>query len=88
MPDLFLLAGEVKPGNSASFCEGLTADLPKVLLTRFFAGLERPGSAGAAGAKGATSCFGGRSSLDDREEVGLMPKKGVCGFLGVPKRFS
>jgi len=43
-PALFLFAGEVKPGSSLSFCPvaGLTA-LPSVVLTRFFAGLDKPG---------------------------------------------
>lgn len=88
MPALFLFAGEVKPGNSLSFCPaaGLTADRPSVVLTRFFAGLDKPGKEDVWATEGiAASFFGGaNSSLDDRDG-GLSAVNGVEGFLGVPK---
>jgi hypothetical protein len=88
MPALFLFAGEVKPGSSLSFCPaaGLTADRPIVALTRFFAGLDKPGKEDVCAIGGtAVSLFGGaNSSLEDRDG-GLSAVNGVEGFLGVPK---
>ena len=82
------MAGEVKPGSSLSFCPvaGLTADLPSAVLTRFFAGLDKPGREDVwATVELATSFFGGANSSLDDNEGGLSALNGVGGFFGVPR---
>jgi hypothetical protein len=88
MPALFLFAGEVKPGNSLSFCPvaGLTADRPSAVLTRFFAGLAKPGKEDVwATVELAASFFGGANSSLEDSDGGLSAENGVDGFLGVPR---